>query len=457
MIEQITLGEDVIVFNPAQREMINKILDDDLSLRTLPALKTIPQYAYFGGFRSGKSFLYQLLAFLLCLRYPNLKIIYVRKTYDRLKDSVIKQFRDDFERYGQFKYLDNSKDGSRIAKFDNGSTIVFRAFDTDTGILSSEYDVAVLCQAEEIQEELYKMLFGRLSGSILPYPILLAEGNPAANWVKDTFYDPSEDERQEKNITFLNSPTTANLDNLPPTYLSTLKSQYGEQDFNRWAMGSWQSLYGMVFTEFNNTNIIDPISFDKIGENEKIMIGGDYGFRNPTAFLWGFRSYDDEYIIFDEFYKSGCLPDEIAQENLKYGKYTTVMDYSIKRPDRDGKSLWEELIKQGLRLIESNKDEQRNIVTVNGFLKHGRIKICSNCRNLIWELRHYKYPDRKMGAEKNLREEPVDKDNHAIDALLYLVQALENGRSIRPEEIADRKSLKALTTRYNNKGAINYG
>jgi PBSX family phage terminase large subunit len=461
MIETITLGNDKIILNNAQREMINNILREDRSTGILTLrehnLSITPQFAFFGGFRAGKSFLYQLLTFVLCIIYPRLRVIYVRKTYDRLKDSVIRQFRDDFEKYGEFTYSDSSKDGSRIARFNNGSTIVFRAFDTDSGILSSEYDVAALCQAEEIQEELYKMLFGRLSGDILPHPLLLAEGNPSGNWVKSTFYDIEEEERKEKGIFFINCPTTSNLANLPPSYLTTLKALYGEQDFNRWALGSWQSLIGMVFTEFTDVNIIDPISFEDIEQNEKIMIGGDYGFRNPTAFLWGVKTYDDEIIIFDEFYKSGCMPDEIAEENLRHGKFTTVMDYSIKRPDRDGKSLWDELIKSGLRLLESNKDEKRNLIAVNSAFKQGNIKICSNCTNLIWELRHYKYPDRKIGADKNFDETPVDKDNHAIDALLYLTQALELRKSIRPEDIANRKSLKAMTIRVNNSEAKNYG
>lgn len=457
MLESVTLadnnGENKIIFNDAQKEMINDILNDDLTLKD----NLYKIFAFFGGFRAGKSFLYQLITFILCCNYPGLRVCYVRKTYDRLKDSVIKQFRADFEKYNQFNYLDNSKEGSRIAKFSNGSTIVFRAFDKDTGILSTEYDLIVMCQAEEIQIELYKQLFGRLSGKIMPKAFLMAEGNPAANWVKEEFHDLSESEREDKGIKFINCPTTANLDNLPSDYLATLKQQYGETDFNRWALGSWQSLYGMVFTEFNDTNIIEPIPFSAIGQNEKIMIGGDYGFRNPTAFVWAFKSYDGDYIIFDEFYKSECMPDEIAKNNLRYGQFTTVMDYSIKRPDRDGKNLWDELCKNGLRLLESNKDEQRNLLTVNSLFKQGKIKICSNCEKLIWELRHYKYPDQKMGAEKNYNESPIDKDNHAIDALLYVIQALETRRSVRPEDIANRKSLKSFTIKYNNTGAINYG
>lgn len=454
MFESVRLNNDVIKFNPAQFNMINQILNDDLSLKD----NDLKQFAFFGGFRSGKSFLFQLITFLLCLRYPKLQVIYVRRTYDQLKDSVIKQFRADFEKYGQFNYVESSKEGSRIAKFANGSNIVFRAFDRDTNILSAEYDLACVCQVEEIQEELYKQLFGRLSGSVMPKTFMLVEGNPKGNWVKRTFYDLSDEEREKKKIFFLNSPTTANLENLPKDYLETLKGQYSERDFKRWALGDWQNLYGLVFSEFNeDKNIIDPISVKDIGSGEKIMIGGDYGWRNPSAFLWGVKTYDDDIIIFDEFYESECLPEKLAGENKRHGIFTTVMDFAIKRKDRDGKSLWDNLTHLGLRLVESNKDEVNNIVTVNSLFKQRKLYICSNCVNLIWELKNYKFKEPKMGAEKNLDEEPMDKDNHAIDALLYLTQAILKRNSISDYEKAQRKSLMANTVKRQNGGIINYG
>lgn len=455
MLEEITLNGDRIIFNPAQKEMINKILNPDLSIKE----NDIKTFSFFGGFRSGKSFLFQLITFLLCCRYPGLRVVYVRRTYDQLKDSVIKQFRNDFEKYGQFVYVETSKEGSRVAKFRNGSTIVFRAFDKDTNILSAEYDLACACQVEEIQEALYKQLFGRLSGSVMPKTFMLVEGNPKGNWVKKAFYDLSDEERKQKKVFFLNSPTTANIDNLPKDYIETLKGQYSERDFKRWALGDWQNLYGLVFSEFEEkVHIIPPISFDDIGKNEKVMIGADYGWRNPSCFLWGVKTYDDDIIILDEFYESEKLPEELAKENLRHGKFTTVIDYAIKRPDRDGKCLWDTFVKLGLRLIESNKDELNNIITVNSLFKQRRLFICSNCVNLIWEIKNYKFKEPKLGAEKNLEETPVDKDNHAIDALLYLTEKLISRSATSEWEKKERKSLRAYTVKRGDRGSLlNYG
>jgi hypothetical protein len=76
---------------------------------------------------------------------------------------------------------------------------------------------------------------------------------------------------------------------------------------------------------------------------------------------------------------------------------------------------------------------------------------------LIWEIKNYKFKDAKMGAERNLDESPIDKDNHAIDAMLYLTQAILTRKSVSEFDKAERKSLKAKTVRRENKGILNYG
>jgi hypothetical protein len=40
------------------------------------------------------------------------------------------------------------------------------------------------------------------------------------------------------------------------------------------------------------------------------------------------------------------------------------------------------------------------------------------------ELAKYKYPDRKVGEDKNQGENPMDKHNHLPDALRYLMAPL---------------------------------
>jgi phage terminase large subunit len=56
--------------------------------------------------------------------------------------------------------------------------------------------------------------------------------------------------------------------------------------------------------------------------------------------------------------------------------------------------------------------------------KTGNLFINENCVNLIQEIRRYKWAKARNHTQ-NLKETPVDKDNHAIDALLYAVAFIE--------------------------------
>ena len=174
----------------------------------------------------------------------------------------------------------------------------------------------------------------------------------------------------------------------------------------------------------------------------------DYGWINPSAMIWLAIDYDDNVFAWDEGGGIEKTPAELVAMNQKHGKrIITPCDYSIKRPDSHGRSLWDDLLREGLMLIESNKQEIENIVLVNTMLKNGRLKICRNCVELIKEIKNYKWKRLKLGEEKNHPEQPVDKDNHYIDALLYGVAFIERRRSQDPAVLREQQSLRSMTMR----------
>jgi hypothetical protein len=54
----------------------------------------------------------------------------------------------------------------------------------------------------------------------------------------------------------------------------------------------------------------------------------------------------------------------------------------------------------------------------------GKLKVMSNCINTIREGREYKYKESDLDQVKNRGEKPVDANNHAMDALRYLMAEL---------------------------------
>lgn len=60
--------------------------------------------------------------------------------------------------------------------------------------------------------------------------------------------------------------------------------------------------------------------------------------------------------------------------------------------------------------------------------KRRKIHIHPNCTNFIKEIQGYKYREDKDG---NVYDEPVDIDNHLMDALRYALEPLRHGGKLK--------------------------
>jgi PBSX family phage terminase large subunit len=366
------------------------------------------EFDYFGGIGSGKSRIEMTCIDQINRMYPGAHGIMIRETYPELRDSVVPQYNTYFKQSG-YRYLQS--DSSCI--YTNGSRLDFRAFDKDTKILSNEYDYIAFCQMEEIKEDLFLQALGRnrRKAGGLPKNIILGEGNPAAGWVKRRL----KDKPLPPEILLIEARTRDNPF-LPPEYEINLRKNYPAFWIARYLDGEWTNLDEAVFSEFREIeHTILPVDGQTIGTLKK-RAGLDYGWVNPTAIVWGFVDYDGNLTIFDEWGGTQKIPDEIAEAARQYGQLPIIADYSIKKADRDGRSLWDDLTRAGLWLQESNKQELENITLANTLFKTGRLKITKNCSNLIREIQNYKWKKLKLGEDKNRPEEPVQKDNHYIDA-----------------------------------------
>lgn len=445
---------DEIILNPTQKKYAEAILNDDLTLKD----NIYKEFALYGGYRAGKSFIQQLIIWLICCVYPNIRCVYVRNTYNELKDTVIPQFRQSFEKYERFNYVESSKEGSHIAKFSNGSEIRFRSADEPTKLLSAEYDVIALCQGEAIPKEVVQILIGRWSGTRLPKKLFLNEGNPAGTWVKTEYAERTQAELDKDGIFFLNVSTEENIKNIDADYIEDYRKRNSEIDYRRFILGEFIGSDDIVFSEFTPDNIIDPIDVNLISPNCKKGIGGDYGQRNLSTFVWGYKDYDGRIILYDSWGATRQSSEQIANAGLKYGKQTCIYDFSCKEKDRYGISEWDRIQKAGLSLTECSKqDEAGTIAYINSLFKQGLLLITANNQELIWELNNWKYPPRKIGSELNLKEIPIDANNHYIDGMKYLIKWIEGLRSISQQEKDEAKSFERLVRSKPKRNILNYG
>jgi len=400
----------------------------------------IKELASFGAFGSAKSYIIMLCTISICLNYPKTQWLYARATYPQLEDSVIRQFIEAFpEENFEYKY----RIQKREARFDNGSIIMFRAFDVDTKILSNQYHGASICQAEEIPFEFYAQLWGRLRllSNGMPRNIMLLEGNPAECWCKKKYK-----QRPIPEDTFFMESTSYDNPYLPKDYIKKLMQEMPDFWIRRYVFGEWSNFDEMVFSEFNESiHIIDPVPIEKAWQK---VNGFDYGWRNPSAISFLAIDYDGNIHIYDEFKQAEQTTDQLSKEALRHGKIINVIDPSTKAPDSSGKDVFGEL-SNTLDLIEANKSKLRNITNVQLLFKQRKIFVHRNCTEHIEEFREFKWKKVKIGDEKNHPEEVVKKNDHLMDAMMYGVQYIQDLKSINPEERKRKYTIGHLTSKPN--------
>jgi hypothetical protein len=189
--------------------------------------------------------------------------------------------------------------------------------------------------------------------------------------------------------------------------LRALGRSWFEQEY----FNSFTATEGLVYPDFALA-VIDP---RPVPEGRKVG-GIDWGWHAPFAAVWGVHDPQTDIL-----YVTG----------ERYQPYTSLSDHceALKRhgciwtADSAGATEINAFRAAGLTVERADKDVRAGIAAVTARLQTGRLKVFPSCTNLLREASLYRYPDETalpMEAEK-----PVNKDNHALDALRYLVSRLD--------------------------------
>lgn len=274
-------------------------------------------------------------------------------------------------------------------------------------------------QAEEVSEEVFLTLLGRLRA--VSTPQCWITGNPLGhNWIWHRFiHDPVPG-----NIIF-NAKTEENIHNLPEGYMESLKNNYNEIWINRYLYGSWDAFEGQIYPDFEPS--IHVKRHFEVSPEWRRFIAIDHGRTNPTAVLWGAVDQDDVLWIYREHYEAGQDVDYHARAINAYmneGRYETyVIDPSTGAGKKDDPETIGNRYRQlKVPVVNANNDVQGGIDKVTEYFKKNKIYIHKSCENLVRELINYQWEQPSASrAELNQPERPLKKDDHACDSLKYLI------------------------------------
>lgn len=246
-------------------------------------------------------------------------------------------------------------------------------------------------------------------------------------------------------------------------HLNTLCNPHIDQEFMRKylasvpedmrptrTIGCFASFEGQVYKEFRkNIHVIEPysdeaaeigLSTDRDAADYGIPAtwfrwrGIDFGYNNPFCCLWLARDPDGRYIVYDEHFQSEWTLKRHAEEiNRREWRLCDRNIYRGTWSDHDAQAR-AELASLGIGTSPANKELMRGIECVRKFLQSSgdgkpRLYVMSHCVNLIREFRSYHWAPTTGtdNRERNAQDAPQPFDDHALDALRYVIYSNESG------------------------------
>lgn len=211
--------------------------------------------------------------------------------------------------------------------------------------------------------------------------------------------------------------------NLDPMYVENLKKSTPEgMWYDRKIKGLWVAAEGLVYEGWQREHhVIEP--FD-IPEDWQRVRAVDFGFNNSFVCLWGAIDSDDRLYIYDEHYEDHRLIKYHAaainqrKESIKW----TVADHDAQeRAELEDKGIYTSPAQKDVAL-GLQRVAKRLIVQDDG---KPRLRVFATCKNVIQEIEKYAWAANKTGAIK--KEEPAKVDDHAMDALRYMIMEIDGG------------------------------
>lgn len=190
--------------------------------------------------------------------------------------------------------------------------------------------------------------------------------------------------------------------------------------------GKFASFIGAVFKTFSRSvHVIDPFSIPVEWNKYR---GFDFGFTNPFVCLWTAQDNDGNWHVYREYYKAKTG----IQEHIRTVKHLSGAErYVSSFADPENAEDRAEMQKAGIANVIAQKDVARGVETLQGKLKvksNGKpsLFIHRSCRQTCREIPVYHYP--RGTASANPKDVPVQKDDHTIDALRYIIYSVEKPR-----------------------------
>jgi PBSX family phage terminase large subunit len=383
----------------------------------------------------------------LMWKYPGAQAIIVRKTYKSLKTSVLLTFErkvlgawDNTEgKFDQRKSPVIKLGGEHVEgyHYPNGSHIYLGGMDVPDKVLSSEWDVVYVNQAEELTLNDWEIITTRTTGRAgnMPYAQVMADCNPGApmHWIRSRAEKGRLkfiESRHEDNPTLYN-PTTHEITEQGTRSLTVLDNLTGVR-YLRLRLGKWAAAEGVIYEDFDReVHIINPFPIPAEWVRFRAI---DFGYTNPFVCQWWAMDPDGRLFMYREIYMTHRLVEDHARQINALSQGEQILA-NIADHDAEDRATLErygipteaamKAVSLGIQAVQVRMRKAGDgkprifimagaLVEADPILLNDKKPVCTE-----QEIESYIWIPTKDG--KPNKEDPLKENDHGMDPMRYLV------------------------------------
>lgn len=373
---------------------------------------------YMGSAGSAKSYFITQKLIIRACREP-IKILVCRRTGTTLRNTCFSLFKDILASWKLTNYVRIRETDFNI-KFPNGSEIIFIGLDEETKLLSlNNIGCIFIEEVFEVPKPIVEQLNLRLRGTTANKQIIMAFNPISKNhWLYDFCEVNPPSSFIYTHSTYKDNPFL-DLENFEA--LEEMQTR-NPAKYRVYGLGEWGvDAEGLVITNWRSQEF-NPMELAATGL--ELRCGMDLGWVDKSAIVSTLYDRASRTIyVYDEFYKSGCQPSELADviKNMKLQKAKLKVDAAEPRTIQFFRN-------EGINAEACAKGKD-SVKAGLMFLQDNLIIVHPNCKSFIMELENFSYKKSKQTGE--FTEETTHEFSHAIDACRYAYSDIYTNKQIK--------------------------
>lgn len=373
---------------------------------------------WYGGAASSKSYSISQKIIIRCCR-EKITVAVCRRYGSTLRNSCFSLFKEILAKWQLTPYV-KIKETDMTIEFPNGSKILHLGLDDEQKLLSiNNVGCFWIEEAFEVPKEIVEQINLRMRSKNENQQIIMS-WNPISK--NSYIYDFAEVNPPKDSIklhfTFKDNPFVS------PEYVEAMEDMrernpakariyyYGQYGVNP---------EGQVIRNYR-VEEFDAMALAANGLEHRA--GMDIGWIDKSAIIDTLYDRENKTIyVFNEFYKSGCQLDELAQaiRDMNLSKTKVFVDSAEPRSIQYFKN-------EGLRAEGCAKGKD-SVKAGLMFLQNHLIVVHPSCKNFIMELENFSYIKSKQTGEWT--ENTTHEFSHAIDACRYAYSDIYTNKKMR--------------------------